>query len=154
MNSTQLAAWVGAIGAIANAAWNIYTKLSAGPKLELSALAGMVEMPPRPGNPTFLRITLHNRGTAPTTVNNVSFHSYSSRWSRLRRQPPTFNAVLNNYEGPPYPRPLEIGGEWVASVLQQGKLDELLSSKDGLWVAIHHSFAKKPTQVKIIDPAR
>lgn len=62
--------------------------------------------------------------------------------------------MLNSYEGPPYPRPLEVGGEWVASVRQEGKLDELITSKDGLWVAIHHSFAKRPTQVKVIDPTK
>jgi hypothetical protein len=154
MNATQWAAWIGAIGAAANAAWNIYTKVSAGPKLELTAWGGMVQMPPPQSNPTFIKITLQNRGTAPTTVNNFSFHSYESRWKRLRRKPAGFNAVLNDYQGPPFPRPLEIGGEWVAMVRQEGKLDELICAQDGLWVAVHHSFAKHPTQVKVNDPTK
>jgi hypothetical protein len=154
MTATEVAAWIGACSGGGSLLWNVYTKLTAGPKLEISAYAGMVQVPPPPGNPKFLSITLHNRGTAPTTVNSVTFHSYPSRWSRFRRKVPSFNAVLDNYQGPPYPKPLEIGGEWVATVRQEGKLHELLGSKDGLWVAIHHSFAKKPTQVKVIDPTR
>src|SRR5437762_9914522 len=100
MNATQWAAWVGASSGVGSLLWNIYGKLSAGPKLEVTAYGGMVQMPPLPGNPKFLKITLHNRGTAPTSVNNVTFHSYLSRWKRMRRQVPIFNAVLDNYEGP------------------------------------------------------
>lgn len=111
-------------------------------------------MPPPPDNPTYIKITLHNRCTAPTTVNNVSFHAYESRWKRLRRKAESFNVVLNNYEGPVYPRPLDVGGEWVAMVRQEGELDELITSRVGLWVAIHHSLAKHPTQAKVFDPTK
>jgi hypothetical protein len=84
MNATQLAAWVGACTGLGSLLWNIYTKLASGPKLEVTAFAGLVMMPPPLNNPGFLKPTVHNVGTAPTTITNVCFHTYRSRWARFR----------------------------------------------------------------------
>jgi hypothetical protein len=151
MNATTLAAWVGACSGLGSLIWNIYTKLTSGPKLRVAAFAGMVMMPPPPNNPTFLKITVQNVGTAPTTLTNITLHQYASRWSRFRNRA-TFSAVLNNYKGPQFPHKLEIGAEWSGLMEQDERFGELLKG-DSVWLAAHHSFSKSPTQVKIVQPA-
>ena len=55
-----ITAWVGAVSGLGGLFWNVYTKITAGPKLAVTAYAGMVMMPPLPHNPRLLRITVHN----------------------------------------------------------------------------------------------
>jgi len=108
-------------------------------------------MPPIANNPKYLKITVQNRGTSPTTITNISFHTYNCRWNRTRYRKPTFSAALKYYEGQPFPRPLEVGGEWGILMRQDERFDELLSKNGDLWVAVTHSFAKRPTQAKIFQ---
>lgn len=150
MNSTQAVAWIGACTGVASLGWNIYTKLTAGPKLRVTAYAGMVQMPPPPGNPRFLRVTVQNIGTQPTTVTNVSFFRYKSRWARWRYRPESPAALMNEFSGPRLPHKLEVGGEWMASMQEDEKFEGWVCA--GLWCAVHHAFENRPTQVKIYMP--
>ena len=149
MTMTEIAAWVGALSGLGSLAWNIYLKLTAGPKLEVSAFAGMVIRPSSPGDPKVLRITVCNNGTALTTLTNVTFHTYNSKWARWKGSA-SYNSVLNNFQGPPTPFRLEVGREWTGSMQQDDDFAELLKTQT-LWCAVHHSFSKKPAQVKILN---
>jgi hypothetical protein len=61
MKTTELVAWIGATTGLASLIWNIYIKATANrPKLVVKAYANMVQMPPPPGNPKFLRMTVQN----------------------------------------------------------------------------------------------
>jgi hypothetical protein len=81
MKTTELVAWIGATTGVASLGWNIYTKITANrPKLVVKAYANMIQMPPPPKNPRFLRITVQNIGTAPTTITNVEFFEAISTW--------------------------------------------------------------------------
>lgn len=151
ISSTQWAAWVGACTGIAGLLWNIYAKITSGPKLRVKAFAGMVKVPSPPNKPKFLRMTVQNSGTAPTTITNATFHTYGARWKRLRKSKPSFSAVLNAYEGPPLPHRLEVGGEWSALVEQNDRFTIPLDGEAPVYLAIHHSFAKLPTQVKVLQ---
>jgi hypothetical protein len=153
MNATQWAAWVGACTGVVGLMWNIYTKLSAGPKLRVTAFAGMVLRPSPPGDPKFLSLTVRNIGTAPTTVTNVSFHTYGSWWKRFSRKEAIFSAVLNDYQGPSIPHPLAVGQQWSALMQQDSEFTALLTGDKPLYVAVYHSFAKQPAQVRIFQPS-
>ena len=84
MKTTELVAWIGATTGIASLGWNIYTKITANrPKLVAKAYANMIQMPPTPKNPRYLRITVQNIGTAPTTLTNVEFFEAIPRWKRI-----------------------------------------------------------------------
>ena len=117
MTATELAAWAGATTGLASLLWNIYTKLTAGPKLTVTAIANMVQMPAPQGNPRFLRITVQNIGTATTTLTNMGFFTFAARWARflwrakLRKRPDERRAVLIDYQGPQLPHKLEVGSE-------------------------------------------
>jgi hypothetical protein len=153
MNATTWAAWVGACTGVAGLAWNIYTKLSAGPKLRVGACADMVLRPSPPRDPKFLSLTVQNIGSAPTTITNVSFHTYGSRWKRFRKKAPVFSAVLNDYRGPSLPHSLAVGDQWSALMQEDAGFAALLTRDTPLYVAVHHSFCKVPTQVKVFRPS-
>src|SRR4051794_30331762 len=110
MNATTLAAWVGASTGVASLFWNVYVKVSAGPRVEASAYAGMIVMPPPPGNPKFLKINVRNNGTVPTTISNYGIVQYKSFWSRFRKTAlnASYTAVITNHTGPRCPQKLGI----------------------------------------------
>ena len=146
---------MGATTGLASLLWNIYTKLTAGPKLTVTAFANMVQMPTPPGNPRFLKITVQNIGTATTTLTNLEFFTFVSRWARflsrakLTRRSDEKHAVLNDYRGPQFPHKLEVGSEWQALMQQDGRFDEWLKTEK-LWCAVWHSFSKRPVPAKIV----
>lgn len=150
MEAPPWVAWIGACTGVASLFWNIYTKLTSGPNLRVTAFADMIQMPPPPGNPSFLDITVQNVGTATTTITNVCFKQYDSRWKRFRNRSRQRAAVLNHYQGPQLPQKLEVGGEWRANMQQDAGFDEWLASGK-LWCEIVHSFGK-PVSVKILAP--
>jgi hypothetical protein len=81
----------------------------------------MVMMPPPPQNPRFLRVTVRNIGTDPTTLTNLSLHTYGAWWARFKNRP-TLTGVLNHYQGPQIPYKLEVGMEWCALMEQDERL--------------------------------
>lgn len=156
MKTTELVAWIGATTGIASLGWNIYTKITANrPKFVVKAYANMVQMPPPPKNPRFLRITVQNIGTAPTTITNVEFYKLIPWWKRLlyrlhlKKRGEEIHAIMNDYQGAQIPHKLEVGSEWVALMEQDGGFEDWLNT-DRLHCAIHHSFSKRPVPAKII----
>jgi hypothetical protein len=156
MKTTELVAWVGATTGIASLGWNVYTKITANrPKLVVTAYANMVQMPPPPRNPRFLKITVQDTGTAPTTITNVEFFETIPRWKRLlsklrpKLRAGEIHAILVDYRGPQIPHKLEVGSEWNAWMEQNKSFDDWLET-DKLHCAVHHSFSKKPVSTKII----
>jgi hypothetical protein len=149
MDATPWVAWIGAITGVASFGWNVYIRLSSGPKLRVSAWPGMVVAPPPPANPKFLRITIRNTGNAPTTLNNIGFHLYRSRWAK-RRLRAVRSFVLATYKGPQFPYKIEVGGEWTGLMQQDERFDQMLAS-GRLWCAVYHSFSAKPVQVRVLD---
>ena len=151
MEATPWVAWVGACSGIASLAWNIYTKMTSGPRLKITAISGMKQRPPPPGDPTYLSVTVRNTGTATTTLTTVSLHVYGSFWKRKRRKASSTFLVVNFVRGK-VPFKLEVGLEWTGIMEQGERLDELLASNK-LWCGVWHSFSTKPTEVKVAIPA-
>ena len=156
MKTTELVAWIGATTGIASLGWNIYTKITANrPKLVVKAYGNMIQMPPPPKNPRFLKITVQNIGPAPTTLTNVEFFDQAPRWKRIlynlhpKMRVGEIHAIMNDYRGPQIPLKLEVGSEWTALMQQDERFDDWLRS-DRLYCAIHHSFSNKAVPAKII----
>lgn len=106
------------------------------------ASASLVQRPAPPGDPNFLRITVQNGGAAATTITNLGFYTYLSRWARFRRRYSSPCAVLQMYQGPQLPYKLDPGGEFVALMEQDEKFDGWLSLGN-LWCFVDHSFPPK-----------
>jgi hypothetical protein len=147
---------IGCITGVVSLGWNIYNKLSAGPQLRVQAYGNRVIMPPPPGNPYLLCITVQNIGTTTTTLTNLAFYSYKFSSKAVRKlKGDGFHAVANEFYGQKYPFPLKlnVGDEWRGSNEQEGTLDDLLM-QDSLWVAVYHSFSDTPVQVKAVRGPR
>jgi hypothetical protein len=149
METTRTVAWIGAFTGAASLCWNIYLKLTAGPRLRASAFANLVQVPSPAGNPHFLRVEISNVGTAPTSLSNLCLFQYESRWKRFNNKT-CFQAVFCDYSGPQVPFKLQVGEQATILLQQDAKFDKLLA--EGLWVGIFHSFSTKPHKVKIIAP--
>jgi hypothetical protein len=155
MKPTELAAWVGATSGLGSLMWNIYTKLTSGPQLAVTAFANMIMIPSPPNNPRLLRIIIQNRGTAPTTITGVDFYTYESRWYRLlsraklKKRAAKTRLLLAHYEGPRFPHKLEIGEEWRAVMQQDERFEEWLQT-DKLCCAVWHSFSRQPTSSRVV----
>lgn len=144
MNPTKCAAWVGAITGLAGLGWNIYLKLSSGPKLTVVPLAHVIIIPAEPGDPNFISISITNQGTAPTTITNLGLCIYDSWWAAKRRKGSQYFVVKNSE----LPLKLEVGEEWRPEVRQDDRIDNLLKSNK-LWVTVSHAFSKRPAQAKV-----
>lgn len=157
MKTTDLVAWIGASTGVASLGWNVYARVTGNrPRLVVRAYANMIQMPPPPGNPRLLRVSVQNNGTAPTTITNVEFFDEVPRWNRLlyrlhlKKRGKEHHAILNDYQGVRIPYKLEVGTEWVAVMEHDDNFDEWLK-KGALCCAIHHSFSKKPVPARIIQ---
>jgi len=150
MSLTQIGALVGTVTGVASLAWNIYTKISAGPKLRVQAWAGMVQRPAPPGDPKFLKVIIQNIGTQSTTLTNYGFFQYAKKRDRKRRKPETA-AVLNHYEGAKYPYKLAVGDE-AQLFMQQDASFETMLEIGPVYFWVQHSFAEHPVEVVIINP--
>jgi hypothetical protein len=132
--------------------WNVYTKVTSGPKLKLRAFGGAAMEGHVKGEPLFVKVVLQNRGTAPTTVTDFRFYGYRSLWGRLRQKDPQLE-YTPEYQGRAYPQPLEVGSEWIAFVKQDEFLHKLVGTGD-LWVEVAHSFSKRRAQSRIRPPQK
>ncbi len=150
MTLTEVAAWIGAVSGMGGVFWNVYLKLTSGPKLDVTATAGMVQMPPPRGDPLFMMITVRNRGTAATTLTNVCLSVFDSWWKRKRNNA-SLNFIVLNSVGPPLPLKLEVGDEWRTTMKQDDGFDELLRTNQ-VWCGICHSFDKHPVYAPIQKP--
>lgn len=144
MTTTEWAAWIGAVTGVVGLGWNVYLRLSAGPKLTVLPTADIVIMPTLPGNPKFISISVTNRGTTPTTITALGLCVYDSWWDAKRRRGSQYFAVKNSQ----LPLKLEVGPEWRPLAQQDQKVEELLRSGK-LWVTISHSFSKRPAQARV-----
>lgn len=147
---TQILAAVGASTGVASLIWNIYTKISAGPKLRVQAWAGMVQRPAPPGDPKFLKVTIQNVGTQPTTLTNYGFFQYSSKKARKEHKP-EIAAVLDSYEGAKYPYKLAVGDE-AQLLMRQGDSFNKMLETGPLYFWVSHSFEERPVEVLVRNP--
>jgi len=108
-------------------------------------------MPPGPGNPSFLRITVRNVGSAPTTITSYSLHSFKSFRSKFRKRDfdAAESAVIALYKGKQCPVKLDIGEQVDVLMEHDSYFEERLN--EGLWVGVTHSFGRWAQFAKIYD---
>ncbi len=150
LDATRIIALIGACTGVASLAWNIYTKVTEGPKLRVSAWGNMIEIPAPPGNPKFLRLTVQNVGTKATTITNYTVHTFPN-WRKRRKRDGDMNAIFNNYQGPKPPHKLDVGDEVTVYLQTDDKLEALMG-EGKLWVGVHHAWNKKGEIARVSYP--
>ena len=155
MSVTQLAAWVGACSGLGSLLWNIYTKLTSGPKLDATAKSGMEALhSPRATtrDPSkYIVVSIWNNGTARTTLTSVWFSTYDSWWSRKRSKRSQSGIVPQPMSSQPMPYQLDVGQEYVGGIKQTDFIEKMLQTGN-LWCEICHSWSNGPVQVNVIGP--
>ena len=83
LTATDIAAWVGAVAGVAAVVWDFYKWKTCGPKLDLSAGAGMKMVVAGRRSHTsddsdYILVKVRNNGTAKTTITTLSLATYDS----------------------------------------------------------------------------
>jgi hypothetical protein len=133
--------------------WNVYTKVTSGPKLDATAKSGMEALQgPRAKDPSkYVMVSVRNNGTARTTLTSVWFSTYDSWWARKRAKRSQSGVVPQPMSSQQVPYQLDVGGEYVGRIKQTDIIEEMLKTGK-LWCEICHSWSNKPVQVKVIKP--
>jgi hypothetical protein len=151
MTGTQWLAWVGAFTGPLSLGWQVFTWVRTGPRLRVTTLifttnewvSGPINYKRYGFEVPVVRITVENRGTAPTTIKSLLCETYPSRWARFRRRESMPYGFLEGHEGPPLPYRLEGGGYFVAWVRQNEELTKWIMSRK-LRFGVKHSCSTKP----------
>lgn len=151
MSATQLAAWVGACSGLGGLIWNVYTKVTSGPKLSVTARSGMEALPSPTttrDNSKYIVVSVRNTGTAKTTLRSVWFSTYDSWWARKRSKRSKSGLVPQPISSQQMPYQLDVGLEFVGGIKQTEFIEEMLQTEN-LWCEIDHSWSKSPVQVRV-----
>lgn len=119
------------------------------PRLYIDIATGMVTVGvPHTQGETLVSVTVHNRGAAPTTINNLSMISYSSWWHRLRGTHAWAAVVLTGPPSAPIPHLLPPGGQWKGFILEDEDLRERADSQR-VYVCVWASHRDKPIRAHL-----
>jgi hypothetical protein len=149
MNPTQWAAWVGASSGVGGLLWNVYTKLTSGPKLNLTVTPGLMRIPDTHEGRLYIAARVRNVGTAKTTITNMCFAAYDSSWKKFRRRSTADWVVASPSPTQPVPFKLEVGEEWSGMAIQDDKMQRAIDGGN-LWCAIYHSWSRRPIQERVV----
>ena len=150
VSATQWAAWVGACSGLGSLLWNVYTRLTSGPKLSVTARPGMEVLPgPRTQDKSaYIVVKVRNCGTARTTLTAVWFATYESWLARRRSRPSRSGVVLQPESGQPLPCTLDVGAEYVGAIRQNNAVEEMLRTGN-LWCEVCHSWSSRPVRARV-----
>jgi hypothetical protein len=93
--------------------WQVFIYLRNGPRLRVTAAAGMRVFGPVPDQGEYLAITATNVGNAATTITHVVVMGYDPAWGRLRG--PKEKYVLGRSTADHAPHPLAPGAGFLAT---------------------------------------
>lgn len=144
---TSALAVVGAVTGVSSLAWNIYVKISAGPKIVVKVWPGMKMMPTPPNDPTYMRVNVRNLGTTATKLTTLGLHLYNSEKSAKKLKPDRSFVIVEPVAGK-LPHRLEVGDEWDAYINQDERFNEMMKTGQ-LFCAVYHSFSDKFVQARV-----
>jgi hypothetical protein len=146
-SSTTVVAWIGAVSGVSALLWDVYKWATVGPRLTVSVSTGMVKLNNlgRNAGQEFMAIRVRNTGTTATTLTTLSFVTYESWWRRRRLKWTQGGVVIEPFTKRPLPHKLDVGEEWGCTVVQEGRISELLSTGN-MWCDVYHSWSKVPAR--------
>lgn len=146
MNTTDIAAWWGAVIASLVLVWDMYKWMTKGPRLfvRLSPNMKVFGDPLREGT-TWVSVTVSNVGDRPTTIKGVGMEYYTNWFQRLRNKAEKAVLFPNANYSFPLPRVLNPGEEWLG-LIPQARLDKEIDieemSRNGhlmIWLTQSHT---------------
>lgn len=137
-----------AIVATAVLIWEVYKWFRSGAQLRsfiqpnMECVGGRLE-----DDNTYLVLNVKNVGTAPTTITNVTLHTFDNAWKRIRNIP-TKSLVVLDASPMQLPHTLEVG-KYALGMIKQTEELEQMSRTALLYCNVHHTFSEKPIVLRI-----
>lgn len=105
--------------------WDAYKWLASGPKIDISASAGMkIYGGLTPDNKTYVSVTAWNVGDRPTTITNLGGMYFDSWWCAyvLRRKPKEVFIISQPSQAQRIPYRFEVGDQWIGMADQTDEI--------------------------------
>lgn len=152
MQTTEVAAWVGAITGSVAVPWDFFKWMHTGPRIAVSAAPNMVgygSAAVLTGDKDMVVVEAVNVGDGKTTVTHLVGYHYDSFWKRALRRKPTKQIVVPDPSPGVLPHVLDRGERWVGMIEQDEAL-ATMSTKGYLYVGVLHSTARAPALTRLI----
>lgn len=154
MDASAWAAWYAAGVATLIGVWDIYKWASDGPKLRASAHPDMLVSGEEASGKKYIRVTVANTGSKPTTLNSLGLFVFANRWKRLRMRPEkAFVVARISFSARALPFQLQTGTQWDGCLDQDDELVAMAKEHE-LYVAFYFSHSEKPLLKQIIFRGR
>ncbi len=118
-----------------------------GTRLSISYMLDAITIP-RDGDKTYIVITVANRGETATTITNLGFQAYDSRWKHFRRKASKSFIANNPSQTQPIPHFIEPGGRWIGMCIKNEEISKLLDT-GLLWAEVYATHSDRPTTVRL-----
>jgi hypothetical protein len=152
MTASDWAAWVGALTGVLALSWEILKWTREGARLHLQTSPTMRLAPDHDERP-ILMVWVTNTGSATTTLTSFALVTFHSTWDRWRFKTGKNWVVLENVVGPPLPRELAPGQQWLGGLRQDNELASVVASGK-LFSAIYHTRSpKRPALGRVTPPS-
>lgn len=119
-----------------------------GAKLNLSFMLDAITIPLGHDDRRYIVITVANRGDTSTTITNLGFQAFPSRWARFRKKPSQSFLASNPALAQPLPHLIEPGGRWMGMGIQTEEIDKLLKT-NLFWAEVYATHKDKPTSIRL-----
>jgi hypothetical protein len=147
----SIGAWVALYAAIVSTGalfLEVRRWFESGPRLNITYMLDAITFPRDRENKSYIAITAANRGDAATTITNLGFQAYPSRWARFRGKASDSFIANNPSQAQPIPHFIEPGGRWIGMCIQNDEIIQLLDT-GLLWAEVYATHTDKPTSVRI-----
>jgi len=150
-DTTATLAIYGAVVATIVFLWDIFKWWTAGPRIVLTASSGnRIVSPLTPDGELFISVTARNNGDHGTTITNLGYYFYRSRWKWILRKPDRKfaapDAGVATYQA--MPCLLQPGGVWNGLTREGGGLKGFIGS--GILVCVlYESSRERPRRCRV-----
>jgi hypothetical protein len=149
MTLTEFIAAYSAIVSTAVASWQVYARMSEGPRLKVTCNPNM-----RMGGGSiqddndYIVVNATNTGNRSTTIQGVGMHAFANRWKRFRRKPEMSWVVNTSPPGNVVPHVLEPGHNFMTLALQNEEVRKT-SREKLMYMTVWHSMGKREILVRL-----
>lgn len=131
--------------------WDVYKWLDAGPKVQMTATAGMKIVGNGHVDPnSYIGVTANNLGDRATTITNLGFLFYES-WVKAvfyRNRPDKAFIITVPSQAHVIPYRFEPGAQWMGTAIQDEKISDM--ARDGyLFAVLYHSHGGRGVRSRV-----
>ena len=149
--TTEIVAWWGAILSTIVFAWDIVKWRLSGPRLRFTVSGNMktINIPEYEGK-TLISAEVINYGDQPTTVTNMGFVYYGSRWNLFRNRPTTAFFIANPSLSQRIPFELKQGNPpWIGFAEQTDDVGKM--AREGYLIChVYHTHSRRPLRRRVV----